>query len=161
LEILRDYSSRWTVENAIKDLVASYFLDKCPGTRPHAVDVHFLITTICRAIYRMIERDIGEGIANPDGTVMTLDRMRDTLFRQGGARLANTGDSLVVSLLNPYRVRQTCVLKSWFAKLAARHEDGLDILGGMKLEFRLQPPRGKEYRNSGGREKFPPLPEKI
>jgi hypothetical protein len=154
-DILRDYSSRWTVENGIKDLVASYFLDKCPGMRPHAVDTHFLITTICRSIYRMVERDIGEDLVNPDGTVMTLDRMRDTLFRQGSATLDNTGDSLRVTLLNPYRVRQSSLLRRWFAKIAERHAAGLGILGGMRLEFLLQPPRGKEYRNSGKRGEIP------
>ena len=50
-DILQDYSNRWVVENGIKDLIGSYYLDNCPGTRPHLVDVHFLIISICRMLY--------------------------------------------------------------------------------------------------------------
>ena len=39
--ILSDYSCRWAIENGIKDLIHSYFMDKCPGTSPHLVNVHF------------------------------------------------------------------------------------------------------------------------
>lgn len=148
-EILRDYSSRWTVENGIKDLIASYCLDACPGTEPHHVDVHFLVTTICRTLYRMVERDLGGKLSNPDGTVKTLDRMRDILFRQGAATLAREGDELVVRFLGPYRVNPTNMLRDWFGTVAQRHRDGIALLGGMRLRFELQPPRGEEYHNTG------------
>jgi len=148
-EILHDYSSRWAVENGIKDLIASYFLDTCPGTEPHHVDVHFLITTICRTLYRMIERDLGDKLTNSDGTVKTLDRMRDTLFRQGAATLTRDGDQLVVRFLNSYRVNPTNMLRDWFGIVTKRHRDGIGLLGGLRLLFKLQPPRGEEYRNTG------------
>ena len=148
-DILRDYSSRWTVENGIKDLIASYCLDAVPGTDPHHVDVHFLVATICRTLYRMVERDLGPALANPDGTVKTLDRMRDILFRQGAATLARDGDDLVVRFLNPYRVGPTTMLRDWFETVALRHRDGIALLGGMRLRFEMQPPRGEEYHNTG------------
>ena len=149
LEILKDYASRWVIENGIKDLIASYFLDACPGTDPHHVDIHFLIATICRTLYRMIERDLGKNLENPDGTVRTLDRMRGALFSQGAATLRRDGDALVVRFLNPYRVRRTNMLREWFRIVTRRHRDGIDLLGGLKLRFELQPPRGEEYRNTG------------
>jgi hypothetical protein len=148
-EILRDYSSRWIIENGIKDLIHSYFMDRCPGTRPHAVDVHFLVTTICRVLYRMIERDLGENLCNPDGTQKTLDRMRDMLFRQGSATLRKDGNKMIISFLSSYRVKQTKILKQWIEKINQRHQAGLNILGGLSLGFELKPPRGEEYKNSG------------
>ncbi len=148
-EILKDYSSRWVIENGIKDLIHSYFMDRCPGTRPHAVDVHFLITTICRTIYRMIERDLGESICNPDGTRKTLERMRGMLFRQGAAKLRKRDDQLIISFLSSYRLKQHKMLNLWFDKVSQRHKDGLKILGGLSLKYELNPPRGEEYRNSG------------
>jgi len=148
-EILHDYSSRWAIENGIKDLIASYFLDACPGTEPHNVDVHFLITTICRTLYRMIERDLGKHLTNPDGTVKTLNRMRDILFKQGAATLSREENNLVVRFLNSYRVTPTNMLRDWFETISKRHSDGTDLLGGLGLRFELQPPRGEEYRNTG------------
>lgn len=148
-EILRDYSSRWVIENGLKDLIQSYFMDRCPGTRPHAVDVHFLVTTICRTLYRMIERDLGESLCNPDGTRKTLDRMRDMLFRHGAATLRKEDNQLIISFLTSYRVKQTKMLNQWISKVNQRHKDGLKILGGLSLQYELNPPRGGEYKNSG------------
>jgi len=148
-EILADYSSRWVIENGIKDLIVSYFLDACPGTEPHHVDVHFLVTTICRTLYRMIERDLGENLTNPGGSVRTLDRMRNALFSQGAATLNREQDTLVVRFLNAYRAKRTNMLRNWFRTVTHRHPDGIALLGGLKLRFELLPPRGEEYRNTG------------
>ena len=100
-------------------------------------------------LYRMVERDLGGQLTNPDGTVRTLDRMRDILFRQGAATLARDGDDLVVRFLSPYRVDPTNMLRDWFGTVARRHCDGIALLGGMRLRFELQPPRGEEYHNTG------------
>ena len=51
-------SFSWVLENGIKDLVDSHYLDQCPGTDPHAVDVHFLIVSLSHYLYRMIVRDL-------------------------------------------------------------------------------------------------------
>jgi len=150
-QIMDDYSSRWTVEICIKDLVGSYFFDKCPGENPHHVDVHFLVTTICRTLYRMIERDLGEFLKNPDRTVKTLGRMRESLIRQGPAQIAFQDDMLAVSFDNAYSIPRTKMLKCWFDTLSARHSDGLGLLGGLKLGFELRPPLGDEHRNAGTR----------
>jgi len=150
-EILRDYSSRWTIENAIKDLVASYFMDSCPGTDPHHVDIHFLVTTICRTLYRMVEKDLGDQLLNPDGTRKTLDRMRDLLFRQGAATLVRHDNHLLVRFLNSYRVKATNMLRNWFETVSERHRHGIALLGGLGLRFELQPPRGPEYKNTGAK----------
>ncbi len=149
INILKDYSFRWVIENGIKDLIHSYFLDRCPGPRPQAVDTHFLVTTICRTLYRMIERDLGENIRNPDGTRRTLDRTRNTLFRQGAAKLRKEDSRLIISFLSSYRVEQTRSLNQWISKVKQRHKEGLRILGGLSLDYELEPPRGEEYKNSG------------
>lgn len=150
-QILEDYSSRWTVENGIKDLIGSYFLDKCPGTEPRNVDVHFLATSICRTLYRMIERDLGDLLANSDGTTKTLGRTREILFRQGPARIGLQDDSLVVTFSNAYSITRTELLTRWFNIITTRHADGLALLGGLKLRFELRVPMGDENRNAGAR----------
>ena len=74
-QILSNYANRWIIENAIKDLEESYFLDKTPGITPSLVNVHFLIVSICRTIFRMMQRDIGIFMINNDGSVKTLQSL--------------------------------------------------------------------------------------
>jgi hypothetical protein len=148
LEVLHDYSHRWSVENGIKDLVHSYFLDHCPGTKPHQVDVHFLVVTICRILYRMIERDLPDLVRNPDGSTKTLQTMRETLFRQGPAQIHFSGDTIQVKFLDSFSLATTRHLQSWFDSLQARYPEGMEIIGGLKLGFQLRPSRGEDHRNA-------------
>ncbi len=148
-DIFEDYTHRWTIENGIKDLIQSYFLDKCPGENPHAVDVHFLITTICRALFRMVERDAVELTRNADGSAKTLARMRDTLFRQGAGTLHIDNGKLAVALTRSYSPELTQGLRTWFDTIEKRHQQGLNILGGLTLRFDLSPPHGPEFKNAG------------
>ena len=158
-EIFAEYSHRWTIEVAIKDLVYSYFMDKCPGETPHAVDVHLLVMTICRTLYRMIERDAGDLVKNIDGTTKTLARMRDALFRQGIGTLRIEDNALVISLGKPYSPKRTQMLRAWFDTIAARYKAGLEVLGGLALRFKVQPALGPEFKNAG--KKHPLALEKI
>ena len=148
LEILKDYAERWIIENGIKDLVHSYYLDHCPGSNPRQVDVHFLLVTVCRLLYALIVRDLGPDIHNPDGSVMTLDSIRSVLFRQGAAKFHFAEDTIHITFQDSFSVKRTRILRSWLDGLSARQPNGLQILGGLKLKFHLQVPRGKEHRNS-------------
>mgnify|MGYP000586719788 CR=1 FL=1 len=102
----------------------------------------------------MIEQDLGKDVKNPDKSSITLATMRDMLFRQGSAEITRTEDGLVVSFLHPYRLKQTNILKNWFYKISQRHKNGLSILGGQKLTFKLLAPHGEEFRNSGEKAEF-------
>jgi hypothetical protein len=147
-EILSDYSHRWVIENGIKDLVNSYYLDQCPGTDPHAVDVHFLLVSLCHYLYRMIVRDMGSCLSNPDGTTKGLQTTREMLFRQGSAQVRRSGDTLEVHFENAYSPQRTEQYRRWFDQIQERTSDGLSLLGGMKLRFILKPPHGPEHSNS-------------
>lgn len=147
-EILSDYSRRWVIENGIKDLVNSYYLDQCPGTDPHAVDVHFLMVSLSHCLYRMIVRDLSPCLSNPDGTTKWLQTSREMLFRQGSARVRRNGDTLEVHFENAYSPEWTERYRRWFGQVQERTGDGLSLLGGLKLRFILRPPHGDEHRNS-------------
>ena len=147
-EVLNDYSHRWSVENGIKDLVHSYFLDFCPGANPHQVDSHFWVVSLCRLLYRMIERDLSDAIKNADGSTRTLRTMREILFRQGPAHIHFDGSTIRIKFLDSFSVTTTRWLRGWFDLLNAKFPNGLDLLGGLRLSFELRPPRGKEHRNT-------------
>ena len=146
--LLEDYGNRWKIENGIKDLIRSYFLDHCPGCQPHQVDVHFFLVTVCRLLYRMIERDLGESIRNPDGSTKTLHTMRPVLFRQGAAHIQSAEDTISLRFQDSFSQERTELLQTWFNSLHGRHTDGLQILDGLKLAFQLRVPRGEEHHNA-------------
>jgi len=143
-EILNDYSHRWTIENGIKDLIHSYFLDKCPGTIPNLVNVHFLIVSICKCLYRMIQRDTEDFIFNPDNTVKTLQKMRGILFKQGSAKIFVKSDTIEINFLNRFSPKLTDNLMNFYNKINGY---GLKIIGGFKLKFNLLIPHGEEFKN--------------
>lgn len=147
-EILQDYSKRWIIENGIKDLINSYFLDNCPGTRPHLADIHFLTISVCRIIYKMIETDMGDDIKNPDGTVKTLARMREFLFRQGAGKIFYINEEFRIEFSTAYSPEMTTVLKRLYRRLQLKFSEGLKLLGGARLNFSLAVPYGDEYRNT-------------
>lgn len=146
--ILEDYTKRWVIENGIKDLIGSYYFDNCPGTRPHLADVHFLIITICRMLYKMIENDMGEHIRNADGTARTLGRMRSMLFRQGAGMIRFRDRTFDIEFQNSYSPQMTGILNDLFKSIGADQGQEFALLGGAKLKFSMKIPFGEEHRNS-------------
>ncbi|MFT4305079.1 MAG: transposase [Candidatus Woesearchaeota archaeon] len=148
LDILNDYSKRWIIENGIKDLNISYFLDKCPGTNPHHVNVHFFTVSLCRQLYRMMQRDLGDLIKNPDGSLKTLHTMREILIRQGCSKMRLNNKTIEIYYENGFTVELNNHLNSFYNYISERCSKGLDILGGLKLKYNLEVPYGDEHKNS-------------
>lgn len=148
IQILKDYSDRWIIENGIKDLIASFFIDKCPGTDPHLVNVHFFVISICKHIYRMIQRDAEHFIKNRDGTIKSLDTMRASLIRQGNSKVKVVDDTIEVHFLNSFSPELTASLNKFYQSIHKKTSNGLKILGGLKLKFLLLPPYGEDHKNA-------------
>ena len=146
-EILDDYSSRWVVENGIKDLITSYFLDNCPGTGPHLVDIHFLIVSMCRILYKMIELDMGKDIRNHDGTTKTMARMRNILFKQGAGTIFFKNGIFEIKFQNCYSPAMTKMLNRLFLKTGVAKGTRLELLGNQKLKLSMRIPFGEEHKN--------------
>ena len=148
-EILQDFSNRWIIENGIKDLIQSYYLDNCPGTNnTHHVNVHFFIVSVCKHLYEMIQTDLGQSIKNYDGTKKTLKSMREKLFKQGSAVIKFRNDTFEIHFLNNYTSKLTNQLAKLYLNAHDISKDGLSLLGGFKIKYVLNPPLGKESRNS-------------
>jgi hypothetical protein len=147
-QILEDYSYRWSIEIGIKDLNQSYYLTNCPGKNPHHVNVHFFIVSICRHLFRMIQRDIGDLIKRKDGSIKTLQTMREILFRQGSAKVYLKEDTFEVNFLNSYSPQLTTQLEEYYDMISARHSNGMELIGGLKMKYNLKTPLGKEHKNS-------------
>lgn len=148
-KILEAYSRRWGIENAIKDLIYSYYFNKCPGVEnPTLVNTHFFIVTVCKALYRMIQEDMGEMIKNRDGSIKTLKTIRHTLFRQGSAKLRLQNQSIEIELQNALKQKTTDKISQLIDKINLE-EQKMKIIGGFNLKFKLRPPVEKALKNSG------------
>jgi hypothetical protein len=82
-EILEKYRYRWVIENGIKDLVSSYFLDKIYGLDPEKNEFEFYCVMLARLVYEYFLRELGgEYLNNANGDKSSLQRMRNQLFEK-------------------------------------------------------------------------------
>ncbi len=147
--ILKAYSNRWGVENAIKDLIHSYFFNKCPGVEsPVLVNTHFFIVSVCKTLYRMLQEDMGEDLKNSDGSVRTLKTMRNKLFRQGSAKLCIENKTIKIELCNALSQKTTDMLNNLIENIKLS-EQNLKIIGGGNIEYKFAVPDEKVMKNSG------------
>ncbi|ETR67772.1 MAG: transposase [Candidatus Magnetoglobus multicellularis str. Araruama] len=82
-DILRKYRFRWVIENGIKDLVGSYFIDEIFGLDPVKVEFEFYCVMVARLAYEYFLKELGGQYYNKvDGNKYTLQTMRNLLFEK-------------------------------------------------------------------------------
>ena len=82
-DLLKKYSYRWLVENGLKDLVHSYFLDEMYGSDPEKIEFEFYCVMIARLTYEYFLKELGgEHYHHEDGNKTTLNTMRNLLFEK-------------------------------------------------------------------------------
>jgi transposase len=87
-DILRKYRFRWIIENGIKDLVASYFLDEIFGLDPEKVEFEFYCVMVARLAYEYFLKELGGTYYNKvDGNKRTLQKMRNLLFEKRNCKI--------------------------------------------------------------------------
>ena len=50
-ELLKKYRYRWIIENGLKDLVASYYIDEVYGKDPEKIEFEFYCVMVARMAY--------------------------------------------------------------------------------------------------------------
>jgi len=145
--VLREYSNRWSIENGIKDLVASYFFDNIPGIDPHRVNLHYFVVTLARLLFQMLCLDLGDYARNPDQTCKTLSTLRPEFIAGVNASLTRRGNELVVAWKDKVSEHQHEVMSTFFDKLNPRARQPLPFLGGLRLRFEPPPLRTRDLRN--------------
>ena len=82
-DMLRKYRYRWLIENGLKDLVYSYFLDEIYGHDPQKVEFEFYCAMIARLTYEYFLKELGgEHYHHQDGNKTTLQKMRNLLLEK-------------------------------------------------------------------------------
>lgn len=98
-ELLNEYGDRWGIENGIKDLIYSYFLDQVPSNSdPVKIDAHFYCVMAAKLAVDLFIKEIG-GFVSQDRnhSRRTLHSLRDIFFTGKVARLTREIDQLVVT----------------------------------------------------------------
>lgn len=101
-DMLQKYRYRWLIENGLKDLVYSYFLDDMYGSDPQKVEFEFYCTMVARLTYEYFLKEVGgEHFNHQDGNKTTLQKMRNLLFEKNNFTLEqDSGDNFVMTLLD-------------------------------------------------------------
>lgn len=82
-DLLKKYRYRWLIENGLKDLVYSYFLDEMYGNDPQKIEFEFYCVMVARLSYEYFLKELGgEHYHHEDGNKTTLQTMRSLLFEK-------------------------------------------------------------------------------
>lgn len=97
LDILRKYRYRWIIENGLKDLVYSYFIDEISGKDPERIDFGFYCVMVARLAYEYFIKELGKNYHNKeDGNKVTLGSMRNMFFEKQNCTLEENSDGDIV-----------------------------------------------------------------
>ncbi len=104
-DILEKYRYRWLIENGLKDLVYSYFLDEMYGNDPEKIEFEFYCVMIARLTYEHFLKSLADAVdahyQNMDGNKTTLNTMRNLLFEKRNFTLClNSEGTFIVTLLD-------------------------------------------------------------
>jgi hypothetical protein len=87
-DLLRKYQYRWLIENGLKDLVYSYFVDEIYGTDPEKIEFEFYCVMVARMAYEHFLKELGgEYYHDGNGDKTTLTTMRNLLFEKRNCRV--------------------------------------------------------------------------
>ena len=103
-ELLKKYRYRWIIENGLKDLVYSYYLDEIYGKDPEKIEFEFYCVMVARLAYEYFLRTLGNNYLNKnDGNKFTLNTMRDLLFEKRNCTIhQDTNKDIVLTILDTH-----------------------------------------------------------
>ncbi len=118
-ELLKKYRHRWTVENGIKDLVKSYFLDQMLGQDPEKIEFDFYCIMVARLAFEYFLKALGDRyLTKPDGNKYTLATMRNLLLEKRNCTIEQDAHgNFVLTFLeaqpNDLEIRTQKMLQEW------------------------------------------------
>jgi len=125
-DLLKKYRYRWLIENGLKDLVYSYFIDEMYGSDPQKIEFDFYCVMVARLTYEYFLKELGgEHYRHEDGNKTTLQKMRNLLFEKRNFTLEqDSNDNFILTLLD-------------------NNGNGLERRVAMMLEERMEQGRNK------------------
>lgn len=144
-ELLTEYGDRWGIENGIKDLVVSYFIDQVPSNSdPVKIDAHFYCVMAAKLAVDLFIKDIGGFLGSDrNNSKRTLHSLRDIFFTGKAARLTRDKDLIKLTYHDGIQA------DAWDLLMQLQESHQLDILnnaipwwGGMRqfVDYKNQLP---------------------
>ncbi|MEA3225654.1 MAG: transposase [Planctomycetota bacterium] len=101
-ELLKKYRYRWIIENGLKDLVGSYYIDEVYGKDPEKIEFEFYCVLVARMAYEYFLKELGSRyLHKEDGNKYTLNSMRNLLFEKRNCTIEqNSEGDIVVTILD-------------------------------------------------------------
>ena len=101
-DLLNKYRYRWLIENGLKDLVISYFLDEMYGNDPEKIEFEFYCVLVARLTYEHFLKELGgEHYHHKDGNKTTLQTVRNLVFENRNCTLEQDAENnLIVTFLD-------------------------------------------------------------
>ncbi len=101
--VLLKYRCRWTVENGIKDLTQSYFLDETYGIDPEKVEFEYYCIMVARLAFEYFLREMGGNyFKKTDGNRYTLNTVRNLLFEKRNCTIQkDSNGQYVLTAIDP------------------------------------------------------------
>ena len=122
-DLLKKYRYRWIIENGLKDLVASYYIDEVYGKDPEKIEFEFYCVMVARIAYEYFLKELGgRYLHKEDGNKYTLNSMRNLLFEKRNCTIQqNSEGDIVITILD---TEMTELIHSVAGMLASLKEKG-------------------------------------
>ena len=131
----------------------SYFFDNIPGIDPHRINIHYFVVTLARLVYQMF-CNLYPASKNQDQSQKGIGTIRPEFLVGTNARIARNHDQLIITWQDFYSKKNHQYLTVLLDALNETMAEPISFLGGLKLQFKLVPPRSKNFCNQLQREKL-------
>ena len=99
-ELLKKYRYRWILENGLKDLMASYYIDEVYGKDPEKIEFEFYCVMVARMAYEYFLKELGgRYLHKEDGNKISLNSMRNLLFEKRNCRIEQDSEGNLVIII--------------------------------------------------------------
>jgi len=138
-EVLSRYRLRWPIENGLKDLIHSYFIDHILGKEPDKVEANFYCVQVARLAYENFLQSLDENfVRDSAGCKVTLSNFRYLLFSHHNCRLRLRGDKLELTWLDMGEGELQEALKQLLERREAKGLNRVSWWGGLGLTVRFE-----------------------
>jgi hypothetical protein len=138
-EVLERYRLRWPIENGLKDLIKSYFIDNILGKDPEKIETNFYCVQVARLAYENFLTSLDERfVRDSAGHKRTLSTFRHILFARHNCELRRRGDHIELTYLDLGDGELQKALRQLLAARSDRQLNRVSFWGGLGLTVRFQ-----------------------
>ena len=133
-EVLQRYRLRWPIENGLKDLIHSYFIDHILGKDPEKIEANFYCVQVARLAYENFLQSLDEKfVRDSAGYKKTLSTFRYLLFGRHNCQLRLRDKDLELTYLDMSRGELQSALEGLLTRRTKRGLNRVAWWGGRGL----------------------------